>query len=517
MNKAIWLGFFFFVALVLLLYGSLAITSGIRFTSPMKLKFDFDKVEGLREGAEIRVDGLKIGKVAKIELKEHSIRVVGHIDEDPKLHEGCEVFVESFTLLGGNFISISRGPHDRPRLTPNTVLRGTAKPSALDQVGRVLSENRDLIREMLVSVKATADEGRALVQSIRTGEGTLPRLINDPKIFDGLLKAVEEFRLLAEKANNGTGTLGKLINDPTLYDELKGSLTDIRAAASAARGMIEKVTTGQGVLGKLMTDPKMAEELEKLIENLRASSEDLKQIIGKIAKGEGTLGKLVQEDTIYEKGKSVLDSADNVLGRVGRAKVFLGSDYTAFADNEYAASRLFLRIWPDETKYFQAGVTFWGLSATGPTIRFKEQVEKGDDDVETLGEIFAMYKIPWFFDNKLGVRAGLIEGKPGGGLDLDLNFGGWPLLASFDIRDAYGSVEDEDIDENVRGPMTRLSLRAPLWSPGGDTWVKQVLYALKLTAGMSRLQDDPEFFIAGGFEFEDQDFRTMIGLLGLSR
>jgi len=516
MNKAIWLGFFFFVALVLLLFGSLALTK-IPWGKQLKIRFDFDRIEGLRKGDDIRVEGLKVGKVDSIKLRDYGIRVTGVIEEEFTLHEGYQVFVESFTLLGGNFISISRGPSELPVLPPNTVLIGKAKPSALDTVGKVLSENKDLITEMLTSVKGSADEAKRLIQAIRTGEGTLPRLINDPKIFDGLLRAVDEFRLLAEKANNGTGTLGKLINDPSLYDELKGSLVDIRAAAGSARQMIDKIATGRGALGKLMNDPKVAEDLEKLMENLRKSSEDLQKIMGDIASGKGALGKLIQEDTLYEKGKSVLDSADNVLGRVGRARVFLGTDYSVYPESEYSASKLFLRIWPDETKYFQAGVSLWSLSAAGPRITFKKQVESGEDDTKVLAEVFAMYKIPWFFDNHLGLRAGLMEGKAGGGLDLDFKLGEWPLLMSFDMRDSFKSVEDEKLDENIHGPMTRLYLKAPLYSPGGDTWVKQVLYALKIRVGASRLQDDPEYFISGGFEFEDQDIRTLIGLLGLSR
>ena len=517
MNKSIWLGFFFFVALVLLLYGSLAISKGIRFKSPLKLKFDFDKVEGLREGAEIRVDGLKIGKVSKIELRIPGIRVEGHIDEELKLHEGYEVFVESFTLLGGNFISISRGRYDRPLLPPNTVLHGTAKPSALDQVGRVLSENRDLIAQMLGSVKATADEAKLLIQTMRSGDGTLPRLINDPKIFEGLLKAVDEFRLLAEKANNGTGTLGKLINDPSLYDELKGSLTDIRATASAARGMIEKITKGEGAFGKLMSDPKVAEDLEKLMENLRASSEDLKKIIGDIKDGKGTLGKLVTQDELYTKGEKALDSVDQVLGRATRSRVIAGGEYREYGGSETSITKLFLRLQPDDTKFFQGGVAFMGLNAAGKTIVFEDQIDSGDDQLKAVGELFAFYKIPWFFDNHVGVRFGLIEGKPGGGVDVDFKLGEWPVTAAFEIRDAYGSVEDEDIDENVRGPMTRALLRAPLWAPGGDEWWKLVLHAMKVTAGASRLQDDPEFFVGVGGELEDKDLRTLVVLLGLGQ
>jgi len=517
MNKAIWLGFFFFVALVLLLFGSLTIEKGIRFTKPLKLKFDFDRVEGLREGAEIRVDGLRVGKVSKIELRIPGIRVEGHIDEELKLHEGYKVFVESFTLLGGNFISISRGDYTRPLLPPNTVLRGTAKPSALDQVGLVLSENKDLIREMLGAVKATAEEAKLLVTTIRTGDGTLSRLINDPKIFDSLLKAVEEFRLLAEKANNGTGTLGKLINYPSLYDELKGSLTDIRAAASAARGMIDKVNRGEGAFGKLMSDPKVAEDLEKLMENLRTSSEDLKQIIGKIAKGEGTLGKLVMQDELYNKGEKALDSVDSVLGRASRSRVIVGGDYREFGDSETTITKLYLRLQPDDTKFFQGGVAFMGLFADGPTIVFEDQIEEGDDQLKAVGELFAYYKIPWFFDNHVAIRGGLIEGKPGGGLDVDFKLGDWPVTAAFEIRDAYGHVEDEDIDENVRGPMTRALLKAPLWAPNGDAWWKLVLHSVKVTAGASRLQDDPEFFLGFGGELEDKDLRTLVVLLGLGQ
>lgn len=516
MNKAIWLGFFFFVALVLLLFGSLTV-SKIRLTKPTKLKFDFTAVEGLRTGDDIRVQGLKVGKVNSIELRENAIRVVGHIDEPIKIYNDYLAFVESFTLLGGNHISIHRGTPGRPELSEGEVLKGSTKPSGFDQIGRVLSENRNLISEMLASIKGAANEMKSLFEEVRTGEGTIPRLIKDPAIFDSLMKTVEELHELAEKANKGTGTLGKLVNDPSLYDEMKLSLTEIRAAAASTRGMIDKISSGQGALGKLMTDPKVAEDVKQLMENLRASSEDLKQIMDKIAKGEGTLGKIIQQDELYDKGKAVLDSADTVLGRVGRARVFIGADGAVYADNEYSTSKMYLRIWPDETKYFQAGATFLGYSATGPTIRFEEQVERGEDDTIVKGEIFAMYKIPWFFDNHVGVRLGLIEGKPGGGIDIDFKLGTWPFLASFDIRDAYGSVEDEDIDENVRGPMTRASLRMPLWSPGGDSWWKQVLYATKVTAGISRLQDDPEFFIGGGIEFEDQDIRTLIGIMGLSR
>jgi hypothetical protein len=223
------------------------------------------------------------------------------------------------------------------------------------------------------------------------------------------------------------------------------------------------------------------------------------------------------QDELYEKGKQVLDSADSILGRASRSRVTVGGDYREFADTETAITKLFLRLQPDDTKFFQGGVAFMSLNASGKTIVFEDQIEEGDDQLKAVGELFAYYKIPWFGDNHIAIRGGLIEGKPGGGLDLDFTLGDWPVAAAFEIRDAYGHVEDEDIDENVRGPMTRAFVKAPLWAPNGDDWWKLVLHAVKVTAGASRLQDDPEFFVGFGGELEDKDLRTLVVLLGLGQ
>ena len=516
MNKTMWLGFFFFVSLVLLLFGSLYVTN-IRWSKPLKMKFDFVQVEGLKVGDQIRVQGFRVGKVDSIELRDYGVRVVGHMDEPVKLYDDYEIFVESFTLLGGNHISIHRGTPGRAVIPENTVLKGDAKPSGFDQVGRVLSENRNLIRDMLQSIKTTADETGALVRAIRDGQGTIPRLLTDPTIIDSMVKTLDEVRSLVEKANRGTGTLGKLINDPSLYDELKASLVEIRGTATSARTMIDKISTGQGTLGKLINDPEVAENFEKLMENLRKSSDDLEKIISNVAAGKGTIGKLLQDETLYKKGEAVLDSADQILGRASRSRVTVGGDYREFGDSETSTTKLFLRLQPDDTKFFQGGVAFMGLRAAGETIVFEDQIEENDDQLKAVAELFAYYKIPWFGDNHLAIRAGLMEGKPGGGLDVDFKLGDWPVTTAFEIRDAYGHVEDEDIDENVRGPMTRAFVKAPLWAPDGDEWWKLVLHAVKVTVGASRLQDDPEIFVGFGGELEDKDLRTLVVLLGLGQ
>ena len=112
------------------------------------------------------------------------------------------------------------------------------------------------------------------------------------------------------------------------------------------------------------------------------------------------------------------------------------------------------------------------------------------------------------------IRFGYIEGKFGGGADLlweDWGFVNHPVEFKFTIRDAYNDLEDEDLDENVRGPMASLYARTALW-PDGDHWVEKIFHSFKVTAGVSRIQDDPEFFIGISLEFVEEDVRTLIGL-----
>lgn len=542
MGKGYWVGFFFFVALVVLLFGSLAVTE-VRFTKPVRVKFHFDRVEGLRAGDDIRADGLLVGKVSSLELdQDHGgVKVKGHLTHPVELYEGYVARVESFTLLGGNYISLSRGKIGARRIDLSETLVGTAKPSALETAADVFTENREGFHSMIKALSETSEEIKAMVSDIRAGKGSIGKLATDTALYDEATAAVKSSRdaiqdirdtvrkitETVEKINSGQGTAARLINDPSLYDEAKGLVTDLRAdfksvtadlreAVRSAREAADKITSGQGTVARLLNDPKMAENLDTSIENIRAASQSIREISEKAAKGEGTIGRLLMQDDVYDSAKKTLADLDRTLGRAARARVLIGGEFRPYGESELSINKAYLRIWPDDTKYFHLGVGFLALDSGGD-LPFKEQVEKGQDQTIIAADLQAMYKLPWFLDNKLGLRVGMFEGQAGLALDYDFDLGDWPLLLSYEVRDAYGSVEEEDFDEELRGPMQRVWVRFPLWGRGATVWWQNVLHAVKVTAGASRLGNDEEFFVGAGLEYEDQDIRTLVALLGLSR
>ena len=75
------------------------------------------------------------------------------------------------------------------------------------------------------------DDLSSFMDSVQTGQGLLPRLLNDKAYGD---QALAEFALLARqlneavaKINNGQGTAGKLIADPSLYESVNDILIGI--------------------------------------------------------------------------------------------------------------------------------------------------------------------------------------------------------------------------------------------------------------------------------------------------
>ena len=92
-------------------------------------------------------------------------------------------------------------------------------------------EGKRRVYEIVENLRVTSTSLSAFMDSVQTGQGLLPRLMNDKAYGD---QALAEFSLLARqlneavaKINNGQGTAGKLIADPSLYESVNDILIGI--------------------------------------------------------------------------------------------------------------------------------------------------------------------------------------------------------------------------------------------------------------------------------------------------
>jgi phospholipid/cholesterol/gamma-HCH transport system substrate-binding protein len=543
-KKGFWLGFIFMTAIVILLYGTLTVGNLNLWAEPWHLSIHFAKVGGLKKGDDVRVEGLVMGKIEKVELDEKSgVNVRCRLDRKFALYEDHKVVVEAFSILGGTYVSISRGTQGKPK-DPSQIeiIEGQSPAGPMESITQAIDENRDDLRKVMLNVRDTFAQTKELVANINKGQGTLGRLATDETLYHEAKGTLEELKKTAgeareavtnvkevtRKVNSGEGTLAKLINTDELHKEvvkavenmnknLELTAVEVRKAAEGVKTTLDRIREGQGLVGRALNDKKVADDFAETVEKLKATAANLDKITGKIARGEGTIGKAVQDDTIYEEAKKALQNLDKTFGRAARMKVYLGMESASYLESESSISRLYFRLEPDATKYFQIGASVLSFTADAEPVTFEEQITQGDDQSFIKVDLVASYKIPWFFDNHVALRVGAIEGKPGGAIDVDFVLLNHEFWASFEIRDAYGSVDKEDIDENVAGPMTRLWLRTPLWNKGPTEWWQQILYAVKAFATVSRLQDEPEFAFGIALEYSDEDIRTLLALISTAR
>ena len=111
----------------------------------------------------------------------------------------------------------------------------------------------------------------------------------------GMRKAVDSVQKLAKKLEAGEGTLPKLINDPALYEDLKEAVASIKNFA-------KQIEEGEGTLARLASDKEMAEELSQAIRSLKVLAERLE-------KGDSTLAKLARDKDLYEDVKKLIGDA----------------------------------------------------------------------------------------------------------------------------------------------------------------------------------------------------------------
>jgi phospholipid/cholesterol/gamma-HCH transport system substrate-binding protein len=266
----------------------------------------FETLKELKDGDEVRMAGVKIGQVEKTRLAGRRAEAVLRISHNVKINSDAVATIVMAGLIGTNYIAIDLGTDGAPDLVEGAEIRTKSSPD----LNAVMSQIGDLGRKL---EGALGNIGGAL-----SGDGTSPGIIQkvDQLVTENrenIAKTTANLSQITDKVNRGEGTIGKLINDPKLYTELQTTLGEIRGGAAEAKtfianaqAIIDEVKKGKGAIGALVYDPKAAEDLKTTIANFRSVSD-------KISKGEGTLGKLLSDDSMLRDAQAIMKKADRAL------------------------------------------------------------------------------------------------------------------------------------------------------------------------------------------------------------
>jgi phospholipid/cholesterol/gamma-HCH transport system substrate-binding protein len=292
------IGLFFIVGIALFLV-AIELTLGLGI---LKRRYpiyaDFPDVQGLDVGADVRLAGLKAGRVAGLAIEERHVRVKMLIDRGLQLKKDSVARLDFRALSGERFVAISLGSPTAKTAEPGDTIDGETPAGfadAVDQLSRVAENVSDL------------------AESLRTNSDRLLASLADvvEQNRDALGDTAQHLASITGKLDRGTGTLGLLLNDPALYQRATSALGDVQQSVRDLGSVARNLSDGKSTLGKLVTrDDGLYAQVRQTVDDLSATAQNAQEITDRLRQGEGTLGMALNDPSLYNEAQDTLHTVN---------------------------------------------------------------------------------------------------------------------------------------------------------------------------------------------------------------
>ncbi len=224
-RSGIFVAFCTLVAMVIIIF--LGRESSL-FSRMYNLKVETNDAKNLRSGAQVKLKGIKIGKVGEIDFKNINTVVI-NLEVDTKYQEiirkDTKASIQTQGMLGDKYVELFGGTADAPSTEDEDILQIEDKLA----LNKIISKG-DNILELSTSVLTKVDgilsqfneEGRIglALDSVAASAERVDKILAE---VDGkkLGRMINNLDKAGMQINNGPGTLYSLLYDQSAYEELR--------------------------------------------------------------------------------------------------------------------------------------------------------------------------------------------------------------------------------------------------------------------------------------------------------
>jgi phospholipid/cholesterol/gamma-HCH transport system substrate-binding protein len=291
-RKRTAIGFFIAIGLAILVVAIFTIGGQHKaFVRVIHLHVLFDDVNGLQQGNNIWLSGMKVGTVKSIGFYGNSqVAVTLNIEKavQPHIRKDSKARISTDGLIGNKIIVIEGGSDAAPPVVDNDSLHTQHHPGMEEMMTTLQASNGNLLE--------ITDNLRTITKRLTEKDGTLGQLINDPAIADRLRSSIDNLRnatagseiMIANlkdfsaRLRQPNGLASRLVTDTTVFNHLQGAVAQLNAAAAQVDQFSHSLTkAGEGLndpsspVGLLLHDQEAADNLNRTLKNLRVSSQEL--------------------------------------------------------------------------------------------------------------------------------------------------------------------------------------------------------------------------------------------------
>lgn len=225
------------VAVVIIVFG------GMRFwekKASYKILFN-DSVMGLEAGAQVFLNGIKVGRVDNIQLSAedlNKVEVTIVVKADAPIHTDTVAMLSFAGITGLKIIDLRKGTLKAPLLAD----------------GGTIPEGEGLLDKMAKKAESLADQSEQLMKKANQIVENVV-VITNPKQFEGVGEIVQSSKTAAANLALATGSMREMIAENRVA--LKDTLGAVKGAVNSTQKIIDSQISGiVGSAGELIADIK---------------------------------------------------------------------------------------------------------------------------------------------------------------------------------------------------------------------------------------------------------------------
>ncbi len=248
---------------------------------------------GIAEAGEVRLNGIRIGEVQKVELtggydKARQVRarlriLARYLKEIP---DDSQTAISSDSLVGDKFVAITKGM-SLTGVREGALLRGEPYREAADRAHQIEALHNDLTQLDQILVELSSPDTRS------------GQMFQSSQLYNSILSGLDAFHTTLHKFTSPQSDLGKAFFTLEIYNDIEDF---IRTVDKALAG----IQSGEGTLGHAFASDDQYNDAVRAIRDLRSFLADANA-------GKGGWGPWLQDDSNYRQFTRILAGASRSI------------------------------------------------------------------------------------------------------------------------------------------------------------------------------------------------------------
>jgi phospholipid/cholesterol/gamma-HCH transport system substrate-binding protein len=260
------------------------------FSKTFSISAEFKNVEGLKEGDNVWLSGVKIGTVSDVKIASQGrvlVRLTLKDKQSDFIRRDATASIGSDGLVGSKIVVIRPGIAPEG-IEPNDTINATSPTDTQDLI--------NIAKDVGENTRSLTNDLSLIAKRINDGRGIVGELLNDGQLAIELRQAVTnlsatgnntalasaELHKLLYEMRNGNGLMPTLISDTSYANTFKSALANIEKVSANAQvvssnlqTMATKMNDEDNAINVLLNDKAMANQLRQTIENAEQATDKL--------------------------------------------------------------------------------------------------------------------------------------------------------------------------------------------------------------------------------------------------